>query len=266
MCFICGCKHMQHTGYDKFGRPARKGTIDYRSSKKQREQLQSMLHSASHNQFFTSNLSYKKFRNDYGEASSTDPHLQDGVYEWKRKIKRPGTEEIICCPEDVRRTPYCKHDEETVCSKCEIPICNDCWYLGISNEKIPKALACDNFIGYAHKFLVDTKVTWLEATIAAPVFSGLVTYYIEGAQADRHNMMDSSLAKARRSWGVRGNLFSFLLPWEKVLQQLYEKVERGDLAEWPLSPSAVCQVVRVRFVRGPTELLEQFRFEWWWSW
>ena len=85
------------------------------------------------------------------------------------------------------------------------------------HEKIPKALACDNYIGYVHQFIQEHHVTWLEAAIASPVFSGLVTYYIEGPPAARRNLMDAPLAQADRSWGIRGNLFSFLLPWEHVL-------------------------------------------------
>ena len=73
-----------------------------------------------------------------------------------------------------------------------------------------RAIANDNCIGYAHRFLVEQKVTWLEATIAAPVFSGLVTYYIEGHSGNKYNLMDSTLGKADKAWGVRGNLFSFL--------------------------------------------------------
>ena len=30
MCFICGCKHIHHKGFDKFGSPSHKGTIAYR--------------------------------------------------------------------------------------------------------------------------------------------------------------------------------------------------------------------------------------------
>ena len=102
-------------------------------------------------------------------------------------------------------------------------------------------------------------MTWLEATIAAPVFSGLVTYYIEGHDNNQYNLMDSTLGKAERSWGVRGNIFSFLLPWEKVLTQLFEKVEDGDLSQWPLSPAEAMKLVRVRFVRGPAALIQKFR-------
>jgi hypothetical protein len=106
---------------------------------------------------------------------------------------------------------------------------------------------------------VAAKVTWLEATIAAPVFSGLVTYYVEGRPADNYNLMDTALGKAHHSWAVRGNLFSFLLPWEKVLKQLFQKVEDGDLSEWPLSPESACTLVRVKFVRASTDLVQQFR-------
>ena len=125
--------------------------------------------------------------------------------------------------------------------------------------KIPKALANDNFISYAHPFIVSENVTWLEATIAAPVFSGLVTYYIEGDQSDKHNLMQVAVGNAQKSWGVRGNLFSFLLPWDKVLEQLFEKIEDGDLAEWPLAPDIAQKVVRVSFTKGPESLLSKFK-------
>jgi len=46
MCFICGCKHICHTGFDKFGRPFPKGTIAYRHSSG--SVLREILDSASH--------------------------------------------------------------------------------------------------------------------------------------------------------------------------------------------------------------------------
>ena len=146
-----------------------------------------------------------------------------------------------------------------MCSGCRIPICNDCYRFAGKKAKIPKALANDQFISYAHPFIVKENVTWLEATIAAPVFSGLITYYIEGDQSDRHNLMQVEFGKADKSWGVRGNIFSFLLPWNKVLQQLFEKIEDGDLSEWPLAPNIARQIVRVSFSRGPESLLSKFK-------
>ena len=110
------------------------------------------------------------------------------------------------------------------------------------NTKIPTAMCNDNFIRYAHKFIVEAKVTWLEATIAAPVFSGLVTHDLEGLADERGNLMQVILGKAELAWGVRGNLFSFLLPWERVLAELYAKFEDGDLSEWPLSLDVLCHI------------------------
>ena len=79
---------------------------------------------------------------------------------------------------------------------------------------------------------MQEQVTWLEATIAGSVFSGIVTYYLEGNKDDKWgNLMDTPVGKAPRSWGVRGNFLSFLLPWEDVLRQLFEKAEDGDLSE-----------------------------------
>ena len=258
MCFICGCKHIKHEGFDKLGRRVQKGSIEYRGDK--RALLRRVLSHSAYADSWKHNLSHKYFKNRFGDAVATDPDLQEGVFEWRRKVQRQGIwEEAICCPEDVHASPKCKHDETVVCSMCDIPICNECWTSAINNEKIPKALACDNFIGYAHPFLVDSKATWLEATIAAPVFSGLITYYVEGHVSNRYNLMDSTLGKAERSWGVRGNLFSFQLPWEQVLQQLYEKVEDGDLSDWPLHPSTARNLVRVRFIKGPADLLQEFR-------
>ena len=71
--------------------------------------------------------------------------------------------------------------------------------------------------------------------------------------------MDARLGGAERSWKVRGNLFSFLLPWEDVIRQLRAKCEGGDLSEWPWSPEAMCQIVRVKFTNGSEILSDKFR-------
>ena len=118
-------------------------------------------------------------------------------------------------------TAACKHSkEEYICRHCKIPMCNSCWHMAETGQKIPKALANDNIIGYVEKFLVTHNVTWIEATIACPIFTGLVTYYIEGDFAERHHLMEADVGKPQRAYGVRGNLFSCLLPWEWIQQQL----------------------------------------------
>ena len=71
--------------------------------------------------------------------------------------------------------------------------------------------------------------------------------------------MEESLAQPQRAYGVRGSLFSFLLPWEKIQQDVAKTLQHGDLSQWPLSPSQVGQIVRVRFMKGPVEILNKFK-------
>ena len=73
--------------------------------------------------------------------------------------------------------------------------------------KIPKALCNDNFVGYVHRFFVENDVTFLEATIACPVFTGSITYYVEGSFAERHHMLEEPVGHPERTYGIRGNIF-----------------------------------------------------------
>ena len=107
--------------------------------------------------------------------------------------------------------------------------------------------------------MVQNNVTWLEATIAAPVFTGLITYYIEGKQEHRHHLMEEVVGRPQRAYGVRGSIFSFLMPWEEIHEKLGKAVEQGDLSAWPMAPDMVAQVVRVRLVKGPTEMINKFK-------
>ena len=93
---------------------------------------------------------------------------------------------------------------------------------------MPKALANDNFVGYLQRYFLQHSVTWIEATIASPIFSGLITYYIEGARADRHRLMEQTVAQPRLSYGVRGNIFSCLFDWEDIQKQLGNFLEGKD--------------------------------------
>ena len=166
---------------------------------------------------------------------------------------------MLCCPEDVERSGTCEHDDESVCARCRIPICNECYSLLVRGQKIPKALCNDNYISYQHRFIVVNKVTWLEATIACPIFTGLITYYIEGEQHERGHLMQEGLGHLQRAYGVRGNCFSFLLPWDTVMKTLSRAFAEGDFSEWPLDQDTAAQVVRVTMVRGHEALLDQFK-------
>ena len=261
MCFVCGCKYLYHHGYNKFGEPVDKGDIDYHQDIDR--VLSRLLHGDEKDSFgraWEFNMSRKRFKDRFGEAVQTDDSFANDTWEWRRVTRRNGAnEEVMCNPEDVLRSLQCRHDEHSVCSKCRIPFCRECRRLTAQNQKIPKALTNDNFIGYMNRYFVDHEVTWLEATIASPVFTGLVTYYIEGAQEHRHHLMEETITQPQRAYGVRGSLFSFLLPWEQIQRDVRRTVMEGDLSEWPLSPAQVGRVLRVRFMRGPVEIINKFK-------
>ena len=111
--------------------------------------------------------------------------FRDECWEWRRCVQNQKDGKVIWNPEDVVRTKNCTHvTPGLICHKCNIPICNECWNHSMKDQSIPKALANDNFIGYTRKFFLQHSVTWLESTIACPLLSGLVTYYIEGNRGD----------------------------------------------------------------------------------
>ena len=154
-------------------------------------------------------LCAKRFRMNYAAAIEKDPHgVRETSNEWRRTLFSEANatqNECVCNPEDVVPSHMCKHNVVSgVCVNCSIPICNECWRHTRKLEDIPKALANDSFIGYVHKYFLQHSVTWIEATIASPIFSGMITYYIEGERADRHHLMEEDVAQPRRSYGVRG--------------------------------------------------------------
>ena len=50
--------------------------------------------------------------------------------------------------------------------------------------------------------------------------------------------------QSQSSLGMRGNIFSFQLPWESIQEQLHNVVESPDkLEDWPMTPQMVSQLV-----------------------
>ena len=75
------------------------------------------------------------------------------------------------------------------------------------------AIANDNYYGYIRFLLVSKQVTWLEKACASLCWSTVLGYYLEEPYG--HLMLeDVSGAQSRAQ--VRGNLFSFTMPWEDI--------------------------------------------------
>ena len=268
MCFICNSKHVYYRGLNAFGEEYNAGRIDYRNKELDRAHLKNLFAEArSEDSFFDKNLCAKRYKQNYGAAVEKDADLfKENNIEWQRIVTIEGAAcgEVLCNPEDVQSSSRCKHATPgAICGDCAIPICNECWKYATQRNDIPKALCNDNFVGYIRRYFLQHNVTWLESTIACPLFSGLIIYYIEGVNADRHHLMMEKTAQPRLSYGVRGNIFSYLMDWEQTQTDLSKMLQEGDVWDWPMDRRRASQVVTFHriFIFPVCLILKSFPFD-----
>ena len=159
--------------------------------------------------------------------------------------------------EDVKRNPaLCKHDEHILCEHCSVPVCLECWSHLNNNTgyRIPAALTNDNFQGYSHPYIIINKVRWIEAVTACPFFSSMVTYYVEGKGKERHHLGGEQLGGLERAYGTRGNIFSYIMPWESILLAASKVTSVELFKSWPHPPNVVAHMIRFIFKGTDEEL------------
>ena len=103
-----------------------------------------------------------------------------------------------------------------LCPDCQIPVCHDCWtklYKYHDGGTIPTSLSNDNFTGYVARFLVENQVTWLECAASSVCWSTMLVYYLEDPFG---HLMNDTMGDPKGRTRVRGNLFSFNMPWEDI--------------------------------------------------
>ena len=61
------------------------------------------------------------------------------------------------------------------------------------------------------------KVRYIECAAASPIFTALITYYVEG---NKGHMLNVRQHKPQRAYAVRGNVYSFHMPWEDIAAKL----------------------------------------------
>ena len=105
---------------------------------------------------------------------------------------------------------------------------------------VPEALANDNYWGYVTSVLYQYKVRWIEAAAACPIFTALICYYVEG---DRGHLLNVQQHKPERGYAVRGNVYSFHMPWEEIAQSMAKVVESEDVDYLPHRPETLASVV-----------------------
>ena len=259
MCFVCSERHLHLAGFDRLGeRSIYKGSIEYHSIGKLMQKV------ADNKLKWDENLDFQLWKERYGPkvpaatVDSKEPEhgFKADSWEWRRIINcvpygnAIEAKEAICCPEDIRKHPKkCQHADHILCKHCSVPLCLECWsrFISKTGYKIPAALANDNFQGYSHPFIVRNKVRWIEAVTACPFFSSLVTYYVEGKGKERHHLAGEELGRLERAYAARGNIYSYILPWESILRAAAKVTSVDVFKSWPHPPHVVAHMIRFIF-------------------
>ena len=105
---------------------------------------------------------------------------------------------------------------------CEVPICRDCltnlrkhdfrssWGDG---GTIPMSISNDHYYGHVNRFIVENNVTWLECAACCTAWSTMLVYYLETPYG---HLMKVPQGKPEARTQVKGNLFSFSMPWDDI--------------------------------------------------
>ena len=152
---------------------------------------------------------------------------------------------VMCCPLDVQRCSQ-SHAAHVICGECAAPLCMKCIRNMLRHKKIPMAIANHNYIGYCYDTLVKYKVRWIEAAVVCPVWTTLMCYYIE---EDRGHVMQEELFRGKHRMAVRGNIFSFPMPWNEIMKSLLNATATPNLTV-PHPPEMLAHMVRLHLNFG----------------
>lgn len=233
ICIACAEKNMYLRGHDRFGAPADVGEIRYRSLR----DLDRIIKDRGHNGVFKHNFDFEPFRLQYATTTPEEglsplaeaPELGPENLEWRRIFQlSTGNAIAICCPEDIQQTARCNHSLHVVCGHCRLPICDECFaHMQMGEQgRVPQALANDKFQGCMHIFIVERQVRWIEAVFACPIYTCMISFYIEGPIC---HLMKEALGQQGRTSGVRGNVCSFRMAWKETIEQLHDFVPDATL-------------------------------------
>ena len=84
------------------------------------------------------------------------------------------------------------------------------------------ALANDNMWGYVPSIIMQYQVRWIEMTAVMPYWTCMIVYYVEG---DHGHLMNEVVKQQQARTAVRGQAFSFIMPWEEIVKSLHHRVK-----------------------------------------
>ena len=163
--------------------------------------------------------------------------------DWLRSLRTPnGRVNILCCPEDVE---YCgRHSNNEMCARCRWPVCNACMNeIAVGRPRsIPMALGHDLLFGYTTELLTQHKVRWIEMAAVLPMWTHMIVYYVEG---NAGHVMNQVVGKAEWRSNVKGQCFSFIMPWAQLIREFKTRMERDDLLSLPRGEHTLQYLFRI---------------------
>lgn len=173
--------------------------------------------------------------------------------------------DLFCCLEDVTRTAACEHvndagieEQHIICKHCRVPISAHCYeYMHQAPlYASPMALADGNFIGYTHKTILQDQVKWIEAAAAQPAWTTMMCYYIEG---DQGHLMEETMFDASYTAQVRGDVFSYHMPWDPILHFLHRTTADEKLALLPHDHEHLAHMVQLHLRSGTVDMAKHIK-------
>ena len=125
-----------------------------------------------------------------------------------------------------------------MCEHCKLPLCSEC-FEHLKEAKLPPlSYANDMWTGYGLERIYRQKVTVIELACASPCLTSLVLMSLESKhrQEASNAIFDEEAHMARHRYGARGNIITFPLPMEALLQQLVEHMNLDEAAAEEVMP------------------------------
>ena len=189
------------------------------------------------------------------------------AWEWRRlyQTAEGGFWDLLCCPEDVVCTKDCNHlscahvgSRHIICKHCLVPVCDEChdYICSTPLQASPMALANDNVIGYTYETILKYKVSWIEAAAAQPAWTTMMCFYIEG---DRGHLLEETMFNSSHMTVFRGNVFSYHMSWEKIIDFLNRTTSDEKLALLPHDPEHLAHMVQLHLKIGSIDMAKHIK-------
>ena len=118
------------------------------------------------------------------------------------------------------------------------------------------ALANDNWYGYVQDVVAHHGARWIECACASICWTSLITYQLEEPYG---HLMNESMQGARSRTAARGNVYSFMMPWEDILVNLKKAESHGTRVALPHDGSVLAVLLRVHIVGGSLDVTKHLR-------